>query len=99
MDGFAGRAVDPPGTLPVVAHIAAGRPARRPLGAGEAMAIATGGVVPDGADAVIPIEYVNDHDNEVEIAEAVPAGANGCPRRGGGRSGGGGVPGRGPARG
>ena len=33
----------------------AGPPAR-PLAAGEAMAIATGGVVPEGADAVVPIE-------------------------------------------
>ena len=29
-----------------------------PLEAGEAMTIATGGVVPDGADAVVPIEHV-----------------------------------------
>src|SRR5438093_7133175 len=72
MDGFALRAADTPGALPVVARIAAGLPAPRPLRPGEAMAIATGGVVPDGADAVIPIEYVNEHDNEVEIAEAVP---------------------------
>jgi molybdopterin molybdotransferase len=48
MDGFALRALDAPGTLPVVARIAAGRPAPRPLAAGEAMAIATGGVVPAG---------------------------------------------------
>ena len=67
MDGFAVRAADTPGTLPVVFRIAAGRPASQPLRAGEAMGIATGGVVPEGADAVIPIEYVVDHDNEVEI--------------------------------
>src|SRR5206468_9126207 len=58
MDGFAVRAEDAPGRLPVVGRIAAGAPAERALGPGEAMAIATGGVVPDGADAVIPIEYV-----------------------------------------
>src|SRR5213592_748584 len=51
MDGFALRAADTPGALPVVARIAAGLPAPRPLRPGEAMAIATGGVVPDGADA------------------------------------------------
>src|SRR6266516_2109116 len=49
MDGFAVRAADTPGTLPVVARIAAGRPAPRSRAAGEAMAIATCGVVPDGA--------------------------------------------------
>jgi molybdopterin molybdotransferase len=40
------------------------------------MAIATGGVVPPGADAVIPMEYVVDHDNSVEIPERVEPGAN-----------------------
>jgi molybdopterin molybdotransferase len=87
MDGFALRAADSPGTLPVAARIAAGVPAPRPLGQGEAMAIATGGVVPEGADAVIPIEYVVDHDNEVEIPEPVVPGANVRPRGGDVRSG------------
>lgn len=82
MDGFAVRAADTPARLPIVARVAAGAPAPRPLAAGEAMAIATGGAVPDGADAVIPIEYVVDHDNEVEIPEAVPQGANVRPRGG-----------------
>jgi molybdopterin molybdotransferase len=76
MDGFAVRAEDTPGTLPVVLHIAAGAPAPRALEPGEAMGIATGGVVPAGADAVIPIEYVVENDNSIEIAEAVPLGAN-----------------------
>jgi len=44
MDGFALRARDTPGTLPVVARISAGRPAPRALAAGESMAIATGAV-------------------------------------------------------
>src|SRR5215216_860549 len=70
MDGFAVRSADTPGQLPVVARIAAGRPAPRELGTGEAMAIATGGAVPGGADAVIPLEYVVDRDNEVEIGRA-----------------------------
>ena len=71
MDGFAVRAADLPGTLPVVERIAAGRPAPRPLDAGEAMAISTGGVVPDGADSVIPIEYVVQHDNSDRGGESV----------------------------
>jgi molybdopterin molybdotransferase len=82
MDGFAIRAVDTPGRLPIVARIAAGVPAPRALQAGEAMAIATGGVVPDGADTVIPIEYVVDYDNEVEIRGSVVAGDNVRPRGG-----------------
>lgn len=76
MDGFAVRAADTPGRLPVVARIAAGVPALRALAEGEAMAIGTGGVVPDGADAVIPIEDVVEHDNEVEIESAVDHGDN-----------------------
>jgi molybdopterin molybdotransferase len=82
MDGFAVRAEDTPATLAVVDRIAAGRPAARPLVAGEAMAIATGGVVPGGADAVIPIEYVVDHGNNVEIPERVRSDDN-IRRRGG----------------
>jgi molybdopterin molybdotransferase len=82
MDGFAVRAVDTPGRLPVVERIAAGRPASRALAAGKAMAIATGGAMPAGADAVIPIEYVVDHDNNIEIRDRVEAGAHVRPRGG-----------------
>jgi molybdopterin molybdotransferase len=82
MDGFAVRAADTPGKLPVVARVAAGRPAGRALASGEAMAIATGGVVPEGADAVVPIEYVVVSDNEVEIPEVAHEGANVRPRGG-----------------
>jgi molybdopterin molybdotransferase len=62
--------------MPIVARIAAGVPADRALRSGEAMAIATGAVVPEGADAVIPIEYVVENDNEVEIRDPVVYGAN-----------------------
>src|SRR5207248_6982169 len=82
MDGYAVRSADVPGRLPVVARIAAGRPADRPLAAGEAMEISTGGVVPDGCDAVVPVERVVVHDNEVEIPQAVVSGANIRPRGG-----------------
>lgn len=67
MDGFALRAADTPGTLPVVERIAAGGPASRALAVGEAMAIATGGAVPEGADAIAPIEDVVEKDNEIEV--------------------------------
>lgn len=82
MDGYAVRAADVPATLPVVARIAAGRPAPRALAPGETMAIATGGVVPEGADAVIPIEHVVEHDNAVEFPGAVDVGAHVRPRGG-----------------
>jgi len=76
MDGFALRAADTPGRLPVSVRIAAGSPAPRALEPGEAMGIATGGVVPAGADAVIPFEYVVENDNTIEISEAVAVGAS-----------------------
>jgi molybdopterin molybdotransferase len=76
MDGFALRAQDTPGALPVVAHVAAGVPAGRRLEAGEAMTIATGGVVPDGADAVVPIEHVTVDGDVVRVDAPVGLGAN-----------------------
>lgn len=76
MDGFAVRSSDTPGRLPVRERIAAGRPAARALEPGEAMGIATGAAVPAGADAVIPIEYVADRGNEIEIEGVVTVGAN-----------------------
>jgi molybdopterin molybdotransferase len=81
MDGFALRAADTPGRLPIVARIAAGHPAPRPLAPGEAMAIATGGVVPEDADAVVPIEVVTDDGETVEVP-AVEPGAHVRPRGG-----------------
>jgi molybdopterin molybdotransferase len=79
MDGFALRSADTEGapvTLQVVERIAAGRPATRPLEAGEAMAIATGGVVPEGADAVVPIELVEEREAGLAVPARVAAGAH-----------------------
>ena len=81
MDGFALRSSDTPGRLPVVHRIPAGTPAPRSLEAGEAMGIATGAVVPEGADAVIPFEYVVEHDNTIEIERPVERGAKHSRRR------------------
>ena len=64
MDGFAVRSADTEGAsegspvvLPVTETIAAapGRPAR--LAAGSAARIMTGGAIPEGADAVVPVEH------------------------------------------
>ena len=82
MDGFALRAEDVPGRLPIAGRIAAGRPAPGPLEPGTAMAIATGGVVPEGADAVVPIELVQADERTVEIPDPVRPGANVRPRGG-----------------
>ncbi|OLD97800.1 MAG: hypothetical protein AUG91_10570 [Actinobacteria bacterium 13_1_20CM_4_69_9] len=82
MDGFAVQSADTPGRLPVVGRIAAGVPAPRALESGEAMAIATGGVVPDGADSVVPIEHVVEDDNELQVPNPVSHGDNVRPRAG-----------------
>ena len=87
MDGFALRSADVPGTLAVAGRIAAGSPARRALADGEAMEISTGGVVPDGADAVAPIEVVTDNGDTVEVPDAIAAGQHVRPRGGDARAG------------
>jgi len=84
MDGFAVRAADVSvgATLPVVEEIAAGHPPNRPLEGGEAMAISTGGVVPDGADTVVPLELVQQEDARITFQVEARQGANVRPRGG-----------------
>jgi molybdopterin molybdotransferase len=85
MDGYALRSADTseaPVRLPIVEHIAAGTPAGRPLDAGEAMAISTGGAVPEGADAVVPLEIVEETGDTIEVRDPVATGANVRPRAG-----------------
>ena len=82
MDGFAVRAADLPGTLRIVGESAAGRPYEARLEPGCAAAISTGAVVPEGADAVVPIEIVVQQDNEVKILHATDPGAHVRPRGG-----------------
>jgi molybdopterin molybdotransferase len=83
MDGYAVRSADTPGLLTVVGHSAAGKPEPRRLEAGEAIVISTGAVVPDGADAVVPVERTS---GEVEV-EPVSPGDNVRPRGGDARTG------------
>ena len=82
MDGFAVRAADLPATLRVVGESAAGRPFEGRLEPGSAVAISTGAVVPEGSDAVVPIERVVHHDNDIEISLAADSGAHIRPRGG-----------------
>jgi molybdopterin molybdotransferase len=87
MDGYAVRAADVPGVLTLVGRIAAGRPAERALAEGEAMEISTGGVVPEGADAVAPVEIVTVHDDTVHVPDPLEPGTHVRPRGGDARSG------------
>lgn len=82
MDGFAVHAADLPGTLQVSGESSAGSPFGGRLEPGAAVAISTGAVVPEGADAVVPIEVVVNHDNRVEIPRAADPGAHIRPRGG-----------------
>jgi molybdopterin molybdotransferase len=81
MDGYAVRAGDTPGALAVVGQSAAGRPSDATLGPGQAIAISTGAVVPDGADAVVPVERTRSAEGSVEVAQ-VERGENVRPRGG-----------------
>ena len=73
MDGYAVRAIDATraaARLKVIGEIAAGQPFERAVGAGEAVRIFTGGVIPEGADAVIIQEDTVVEDGGITITEA-----------------------------
>jgi len=79
MDGYAVRAADAAkvqARLKVIGEVAAGRPFDRALGAGEAARIFTGGVIPDGADAVVIQEDTIADGNSITITEAASPGRN-----------------------
>jgi molybdopterin molybdotransferase len=87
MDGFAVRAQDTPGELPIAVRVAAGLPSAEPLAPGSAAAIATGGAVPAGADTVVPIERVVEQDGQVQISEHLDPATHIRPRGGDVRAG------------
>lgn len=84
MDGYAVRAADTttaPVRLAVVGRAAAGRPFAGVVGPGEAVSVATGASVPDGADAVCMVERAVRDGNEVVVE--VPVAPGGFVRRAG----------------
>jgi len=77
MDGYAVRAADAAqvnAKLKVIGEVAAGRPFDRALGQGEAARIFTGGVIPDGADAVVIQEDTVADGEAITITEAAATG-------------------------
>ena len=77
MDGYAVRSADAAragARLKVTGEVAAGRPFERVVGAGEAVRIFTGGVIPDGADAVIIQEDTTVEGDGIAVTEAAVAG-------------------------
>jgi molybdopterin molybdotransferase len=83
MDGYAVRAAEIAGAGPespvrlrLAGESRAGRPAEGAVGEGEAIAISTGAMVPDGADAVVRIEDTGTEAGEVEVLAAAEPGRN-----------------------
>nr|WP_155262237.1 gephyrin-like molybdotransferase Glp [Bradyrhizobium sp. BR2003] len=77
MDGYAVRAADAAdlkARLKVIGEVAAGRPFERTVGAGEAVRIFTGGVIPNGADAVIIQEDTAVDGDHITITETASVG-------------------------
>jgi molybdopterin molybdotransferase len=81
MDGYAVRRTDVGSALPqrpvaltVTAEIHAGDAPPHPLAPGTAMRIMTGAPVPDGADAVVPVEWTDGAADRVSILKPPTAG-------------------------
>jgi molybdopterin molybdotransferase len=72
MDGYAVRAADTPGTLPLAGEVAAGMAVLPTVAAGTTVRIMTGAPLPPGADAVVPLEEATEADGVVELAGAAP---------------------------
>jgi molybdopterin molybdotransferase len=73
MDGYAVRAADAAqvkARLKVIGEVAAGRPFDRAIAQGEAVRIFTGGVIPDGADAVVIQEDTVADGTAITVTEA-----------------------------
>lgn len=84
MDGFAVRAADTygaseglPAYLGVVGEVLMGRRPETRASVGQAVRIATGGMIPDGADAVVMVEYTQEVDpRTIEVVRPVAPGEN-----------------------
>ena len=73
MDGYALRHQDTPGRLELIGESAAGAPFAGVVRPGQAVTISTGAVLPEGADAVVPIEWIADSDDTaIEVPREVP---------------------------
>ena len=84
VDGYAVKAADTfgaseglPAYLKVTAEILMGQAPTYPLRGGEAQRISTGGALPDGADAVVMVEYTEAlTDDEIGVTRPVSPGEN-----------------------
>jgi len=84
MDGYALRAMDSfgasaglPAYLTLVGEVPMGRAVQITVGPGEAAIVHTGGMIPDGTDAVVMIENTQvSREGEIEVVKAVAVGEN-----------------------
>jgi molybdopterin molybdotransferase len=76
MDGFALRAADAPGPLPLAGEVAAGAGELPALAPGGALRIMTGAPIPPGADTVVPLEDAEERDGQVRVPEGPVLGAH-----------------------
>lgn len=83
MDGYAVRAADTKGAsksnpvrLQVIGEVLVGAPAKKVVESGKAVRIMTGGIIPGGADAVVPIEDTELEGDRVDVFVPVSQGLN-----------------------
>lgn len=83
IDGYAVRAKDTfgssegmPGFLTMIGEVKMGEVAAKPIGNGEALYVPTGGMIPEGADAVVMIEHCEDISSLLNIYRQVTPGEN-----------------------
>lgn len=77
VDGYAVRGAGHPASLQVIGEVEMGRPPEFAIGSGEAARIPTGGMLPEGADAVIMLEDTRLRDaRTVEATRAIGRGEN-----------------------
>ncbi len=83
MDGYAVRSSDVRGASPnnpvilkIIGEASAGKAFKGRLGKGETVRISTGAPMPEGADAVVMLEYAEEKDGYVEVIKEVVPGEN-----------------------
>ncbi len=78
MDGFALRLSDSAGPTPIAGDIRIGQPPAS-LPRDQALRIVTGGAIPEGAELVIPHEWVLERDGAITLREQAPEGQRATP--------------------
>ncbi len=85
VDGYAVKAKDTygaregtPAFLQVTGEVPAGEAAEKQVGDGEAIYVATGAMIPDGADGAVMVEYTRQAGTAIEVTRTVRRGESIC---------------------